>query len=58
MEIHEKIAESPDGEFEGVTVHDILTLIDDVDELFSGLLKWERIYRNICRMCRTRAFTS
>lgn len=34
MEIYEKIAESPDGEFEGVTVHDILTLIDDVDELF------------------------
>ena len=34
MEIYEKIAESPDGEFEGVTVHDIPTLIDDVDELF------------------------
>ena len=23
MEIYEKIAESPDGEFEGVTVHDL-----------------------------------
>ena len=50
MELYEKIAEKGNGTFFLPGGYFVVCV--------SGLLKWEKIYRNICRMCRTRAFTS
>lgn len=58
MEIYEKLQRVRTESLRGLRYMIYSRLLMMWTSCFSGLLKWERIYRNICRMCRTRAFTS